>query len=87
MADKDILEFDKSSKNISDADYDEENEMNNTAPVSMSSEMWNIMKSMFSYLDTHSNGEMDKKMNGIEQFDAIKDNAKKKISNYCPKTQ
>ncbi|GFU86766.1 hypothetical protein TNCV_477531 [Trichonephila clavipes] len=32
MADKDILEFDKSSKNIIYADSDDENEMNNASP-------------------------------------------------------
>ncbi|GFW39766.1 hypothetical protein TNCV_2419321 [Trichonephila clavipes] len=35
MAHKDILEFIHSSKNIIDADYDDENEMNNTAPLSL----------------------------------------------------
>ncbi|GFV57484.1 hypothetical protein TNCV_3266601 [Trichonephila clavipes] len=33
MADKDILRFVQSSKNIIDADSDDENEMNNTAPL------------------------------------------------------
>ncbi|GFW60865.1 hypothetical protein TNCV_2672861 [Trichonephila clavipes] len=33
MADKDILEFAQSSKNIIDADSEVENEMNNAAPV------------------------------------------------------
>ncbi|GFX99124.1 hypothetical protein TNCV_2493051 [Trichonephila clavipes] len=33
MADKDILECVQSSKNISDADSDDEKEMNNAAPV------------------------------------------------------
>ncbi|GFU28801.1 hypothetical protein TNCV_469521 [Trichonephila clavipes] len=36
MIDKDILEFDKRSKNIVDEDSDDENEMNNAAPASMS---------------------------------------------------
>ncbi|GFV01899.1 uncharacterized protein TNCV_4978501 [Trichonephila clavipes] len=44
MADKDILEFDQSSKSIIDADSDEENEINNIAPVHTSSKMKNIMK-------------------------------------------
>uniref|UniRef100_A0A8C4RRF5 Tigger transposable element-derived protein 4 n=1 Tax=Erpetoichthys calabaricus TaxID=27687 RepID=A0A8C4RRF5_ERPCA len=68
MADKDILEFVQSSKNIIDADSDDENEMNNAAPVPTSSEMRNIMKSMLSYLDAHSNDEMNNKMDDIEQF-------------------
>ncbi|GFU57713.1 hypothetical protein TNCV_3638651 [Trichonephila clavipes] len=51
MTDKDILEFVQSSKNIIDADPDDENEMNNAAPVPKSSEMRNIKKSMCSYLD------------------------------------
>uniref|UniRef100_A0A8C4SC05 HTH CENPB-type domain-containing protein n=1 Tax=Erpetoichthys calabaricus TaxID=27687 RepID=A0A8C4SC05_ERPCA len=65
---KDILEFVQSSKNIIDADSDDENEMNNAAPVPTSSEMRNIMKSMRSYLDANSNGEMNNKMDDIEQF-------------------
>ncbi|GFT62849.1 uncharacterized protein TNCV_1606751 [Trichonephila clavipes] len=63
----------KISKNFIDADSDDENDMNNAAPVPTSSEMKHIMKTMRSYLDAHSNGEM----NDIEQFDAEKDNAKK----------
>ncbi|GFU57139.1 uncharacterized protein TNCV_1780022 [Trichonephila clavipes] len=54
MADKDILEFAQSSKNIIDLDFDDENEM--ISPVYTSSEMRNIMKSMRSYLDAHSYG-------------------------------
>ncbi|GFT72928.1 hypothetical protein TNCV_1976491 [Trichonephila clavipes] len=68
MADQDILEFVQSSKNIIDADSGDQNEMNNSAPVPSSSDMRNIMKSMSSYLDTHSNGEMNKKIGSIEQF-------------------
>ncbi|GFV52909.1 hypothetical protein TNCV_2875771 [Trichonephila clavipes] len=44
MTVKDILEFVQSSKNIIDANSDNENEMNNSAPVPMSSKMRNIMK-------------------------------------------
>ncbi|GFU44041.1 hypothetical protein TNCV_4963531 [Trichonephila clavipes] len=51
-------------------DSDDENEMNNAAPVPTSFEMRNVMKSMHSYLDAHSNGEMNKEMDDIEQFDA-----------------
>ncbi|GFV14070.1 uncharacterized protein TNCV_525461 [Trichonephila clavipes] len=43
-ADKDILELVQSSKNIIDADSDDENGMSNAAPVHMSSEMRNIIK-------------------------------------------
>ncbi|GFY04524.1 hypothetical protein TNCV_4416101 [Trichonephila clavipes] len=39
MEDKDILEFVLSSKNIIHADPEDENEMNNAAPVPMASEM------------------------------------------------
>ncbi|GFW13196.1 poly polymerase [Trichonephila clavipes] len=38
-ADKDIFEFVHSSKNTIDADSDEENEMNNAAPIPASAEM------------------------------------------------
>ncbi|GFT44720.1 hypothetical protein TNCV_2845111 [Trichonephila clavipes] len=43
-ADKDILESVQSSKNIIDADSDEENEINNAAPDPVSSEMRNTVK-------------------------------------------
>ncbi|GFX97833.1 hypothetical protein TNCV_4904841 [Trichonephila clavipes] len=77
MADKDILVLVQSSKNIIDADFDDENEMNNTASIRISSEMRNTMKSTRNCLEADSNGEMNSKMNDIEQFDAKKDNAKK----------
>ncbi|GFU79125.1 hypothetical protein TNCV_2136481 [Trichonephila clavipes] len=66
-----------SSKNIIDADSVDENEMNIVDPVPTFSEMRNIMKSTRSYLDAHSNSEMNNKMGNVEQFDAKKDNAKK----------
>ncbi|GFT02376.1 hypothetical protein TNCV_4625151 [Trichonephila clavipes] len=56
MGYKDILEFVQSSKNIIDADSDDENERNNATQDSMSSEMRNIMQSMRSCLDSQSNG-------------------------------
>ncbi|GFX30035.1 hypothetical protein TNCV_2617461 [Trichonephila clavipes] len=49
-------------------DFDDENEMNNAAPVSTSSEIRNIMKIMHSYLDAHSNGEMNNKKGNIEKI-------------------
>ncbi|GFW24810.1 hypothetical protein TNCV_1960752 [Trichonephila clavipes] len=69
MADKNSLEFVQSSKNII-ADSVEENYMNNLASVPTSSEMRNVMKSIRrheSYLDIHSNGEMNNKTDDIEQ--------------------
>ncbi|GFU77232.1 hypothetical protein TNCV_4126091 [Trichonephila clavipes] len=45
MGDKDILKFVQSSKNITDADADKENEINNVAPVPTSPEMRIVMKS------------------------------------------
>ncbi|GFV48351.1 hypothetical protein TNCV_2479161 [Trichonephila clavipes] len=66
MADKDILEFVQTHKNIIDADSDNENEMNNVAAVPTTSEMRNIIKSMRSYLGTHCHSEMNSKMDGIE---------------------
>ncbi|GFX95335.1 hypothetical protein TNCV_849251 [Trichonephila clavipes] len=47
MAEKDILEFVQSSKNITDTDLDDEKKMNAT-PASTSSEMRNIMKKALS---------------------------------------
>ncbi|GFX60577.1 hypothetical protein TNCV_3061501 [Trichonephila clavipes] len=46
MAGKEVLEFVQSSKNITDAGFDDENENNKAAPVPTSSEMRNIMKIM-----------------------------------------
>ncbi|GFX77715.1 hypothetical protein TNCV_1106321 [Trichonephila clavipes] len=51
MADKDILELVQSSKNITDEDSDDENEMNNAALIATSSEMRSILKSMCNYLN------------------------------------
>ncbi|GFU16269.1 hypothetical protein TNCV_4422241 [Trichonephila clavipes] len=81
-----ILEFVQSSKRIIVSDSDDENEMNYAAPVPPSSEMKSVMKSMRSYLDAHSNGEMYNKIDDIEQFDTIKNNGKKN-SRLFPKTQ
>ncbi|GFU17133.1 uncharacterized protein TNCV_1853871 [Trichonephila clavipes] len=52
MTDKDILQFVQSSKNILDADSEDENERNNSAPVPTSSEMRNIMKTTRGLLAT-----------------------------------
>ncbi|GFX19197.1 putative transposable element [Trichonephila clavipes] len=57
IADKDILEFVQSSKNMNDIiQYvsNNENEMNNAAPVHTSFKMKNSIKSMGSYLDVDS---------------------------------
>ncbi|GFU30195.1 uncharacterized protein TNCV_3625291 [Trichonephila clavipes] len=80
--DKNVLEFVQSSKNIIEGDSDDENEMNNGTPFPMSSEMRSVMKSKISYLDAHSNGEMNNKMDDIKQFVdylILKKNATKKI--------
>ncbi|GFY06307.1 hypothetical protein TNCV_2680991 [Trichonephila clavipes] len=69
MVDKDILDFVQSSKNIIDVDSDDQNEMNNATPFPISSEMRNAMKSMRSYFDVHSNGEINIKMDDMELFD------------------
>ncbi|GFX83840.1 uncharacterized protein TNCV_351041 [Trichonephila clavipes] len=50
MADKDILEFVQDSKNIIDTTFDDEYEMNYTAPVPTSSEMRIIMKIQFYWI-------------------------------------
>ncbi|GFU26283.1 hypothetical protein TNCV_1791961 [Trichonephila clavipes] len=68
MADKVILEFVKSSKNITEADSDDENEKNNATSVPTASVMKTIIISMRSYLNVHSNAKMNNKMNDIEQF-------------------
>ncbi|GFX12928.1 hypothetical protein TNCV_3659241 [Trichonephila clavipes] len=61
------LEFVQSSKNIIDADSEDENEMHKAASVPTSSEII-MMKNMRRYLDAHSNGEMDNKMDDITRF-------------------
>ncbi|GFX33095.1 hypothetical protein TNCV_5042631 [Trichonephila clavipes] len=63
-----LLEFVQSSKNITDADSEDENEMNYAVHVPTSSELRNVMKSMCSYLDTLFNDEMNNKMDDIDQF-------------------
>ncbi|GFV37320.1 DDE-1 domain-containing protein [Trichonephila clavipes] len=68
IADKDNSEFVQSSRIIINTDSDDENKMNNAAPITVSSEMRNVMKSIRSYLDAHSNGEMNNKRDNIEQF-------------------
>ncbi|GFV84177.1 DDE-1 domain-containing protein [Trichonephila clavipes] len=67
MADKDILEFVESSKNI-DVDADSENEMNIASLVPTIVEMRIVVKSMCSYLAAHSNGEINNKLDDIPQF-------------------
>ncbi|GFV06356.1 hypothetical protein TNCV_1528801 [Trichonephila clavipes] len=67
-ADKDNLEFHQGSQNITEADLNDKNEMNN-APSS--SEMKSIMKSVRSYLDSYSYCEMNNKMDDIEQLETI----------------
>ncbi|GFU93352.1 hypothetical protein TNCV_1860821 [Trichonephila clavipes] len=51
-----------------DADSDDENQMNNASPVPRSSKMRNVMKSIHSYLEAHSNSEMNNKMDDVQQF-------------------
>ncbi|GFY01888.1 transposable element Tcb2 transposase [Trichonephila clavipes] len=89
-ADKDILKFAQISKNIIDADPDDENEMNISAPAPTSSDMRNIMKSMCSYLDVHPNGEVNNKMDDIEQCVdnlMLKKSIQGKISDCFPEAQ
>ncbi|GFV08883.1 hypothetical protein TNCV_3821261 [Trichonephila clavipes] len=68
IANKDTLEFIKSSKSIINADSNIEKEINNAIPVPTSSEMKNTMKSILCYLDAHSNGEMNNKREDIKQY-------------------
>ncbi|GFW89487.1 uncharacterized protein TNCV_3967771 [Trichonephila clavipes] len=77
-------------KNITDADSDDENEMTNATLVPMPSEMRNIMKSMGNYLDAHSNGEMNNKMDDIEPIVGhlmLKKTIERKRPDYFSKTQ
>ncbi|GFX15571.1 hypothetical protein TNCV_3305001 [Trichonephila clavipes] len=90
MADTDILEFVQNSKYIIDADSEDGNEMNEAGIASISSEKRNIVKSMHNCSDAHSNGEMDNKMDDIEQFVdnlMLKMTKQRKIPDYFPKTQ
>ncbi|GFW91156.1 uncharacterized protein TNCV_1808771 [Trichonephila clavipes] len=77
-------------KNIIDSDSDDENEMNNAAPVPTSSEMKNVMNSIRSYLDAHTNVQLNNKTYVIEQFVSnlmLKKTMQRKISDYLPKTE
>ncbi|GFS59440.1 hypothetical protein TNCV_3725671 [Trichonephila clavipes] len=69
LVDKDILVCLHSSKKVIDADSDDENEMSNAAPdcKRAPSEMRNVMGSVHSYLDPHSKGEINNKMDDIKQ--------------------
>ncbi|GFS47311.1 hypothetical protein TNCV_4862711 [Trichonephila clavipes] len=49
-------------------DADSDDGMDNAAPVPTTFQMRNVMKSMRSYLDAHSNGEMNNKLDDIEKF-------------------
>ncbi|GFS88673.1 hypothetical protein TNCV_1462611 [Trichonephila clavipes] len=51
MTDKDILELDLSSKNIINADSENENEMDVADPVPTSFEMGKVLKNMHTNLD------------------------------------
>ncbi|GFW51664.1 hypothetical protein TNCV_4213401 [Trichonephila clavipes] len=85
ITDKDILEFVKSSKNIIESDFDDENEMSNIALVSTSSEMKSIQLSR-----RISNEEINKKMYEIESFVdnlMLKRAMQRKIPDYYLKTQ
>ncbi|GFV13811.1 hypothetical protein TNCV_3695231 [Trichonephila clavipes] len=66
MTGKDNLEFSQIPKNIVDADSEDENEIKRTAAAFASSEMRNTTKGMRSYLDAHTNVEINKDMDDIE---------------------
>ncbi|GFW42195.1 hypothetical protein TNCV_1206511 [Trichonephila clavipes] len=85
LAEKDILEFVQNSNNIINADSNDENETNDAAPVPTSSKMRNVMKSMRSYLDAFSNGEMNNQMDDNEQLVdnlMLKKTMQRKIENF-----
>ncbi|GFW75093.1 uncharacterized protein TNCV_447981 [Trichonephila clavipes] len=89
MADKGIWSLFKAQKDIIDVDSDDENEINNAPHVPTSSEIKNIRKSVRSYLDAHSNGEMNNKLDDVEQFVdylMLKKTKQRKTSDYFPKT-
>ncbi|GFU80569.1 hypothetical protein TNCV_534431 [Trichonephila clavipes] len=69
MADNVILEFISSQKTSIEAGSNDKDEMNDAASVQTSSEMRkSVMKSKRNYLDPHSNGGLNNKMDGIGQF-------------------
>ncbi|GFS93251.1 uncharacterized protein TNCV_2125341 [Trichonephila clavipes] len=75
---------------IIDADSDDKNEVQKAAPIPTPFEKRNILKCMPSYLDAHSNGEMNNKMDGMEEVVdklVLKMTVQRKISDYFPKTQ
>ncbi|GFT22062.1 hypothetical protein TNCV_3271231 [Trichonephila clavipes] len=66
--------------------FDDKNEMSNAALVPIATENRNIIKSMRSYLDVHSNEEMNNKMEQFVDNLMLKKTMQRKISDYIPKT-
>ncbi|GFU28444.1 hypothetical protein TNCV_1938321 [Trichonephila clavipes] len=88
IAEKDFFEFVHSSKHIVDADSDDENEIDDAAPIPTSFEMRNVMKSLHSYLDAHSKGETNNKQDDIEHvLDNLLQQHKETYPIYLSKTQ
>ncbi|GFU01129.1 hypothetical protein TNCV_2834961 [Trichonephila clavipes] len=70
MADEDILKFVQMSKNIIDGDPDDENEMNNAAPVPTSSEMRSIINTTYQVALHHINVCIVQVANRVAKNDA-----------------
>ena len=55
-------------KSTTDSDDESDFGINDAVPVPSTSEMQKMIKSMRRYLDAHSNGEMNKTMDGLKQL-------------------
>lgn len=92
MTEKEIVEIVQNPNDSTyvDSDDESENGISDAVPVPSTSEMRKIIKSMRSYLNAQSNGEMDKMMDNLEQFVdnlVLKRTFQKQISDFFPKTQ
>lgn len=92
MTQKEIVEIVQNPNDSTyvDSDDESENGISDAVPVPSTSEMRKIIKSMRSYLNAQSNGEMDKTMDDLEQFVdnvVLKRTFQKKISEFFPKKE
>lgn len=85
MTEKEILEMVKNPKVSADSDDEFDNGFNDAVPVPSTSEVRKMINSVRCYLDAHSNGEMSKTIDDLEQFVdniALKNTFQKKITAF-----
>lgn len=85
LTEKEILEMVKNPKVSADSDDEFDNGFNDAVPVPSTSEVRKMINSVRCYLDAHSNGEMSKTIDDLEQFVdniALKNTFQKKITAF-----